>query len=372
MGFENFVGDDFFTWMTAPVVAEQGQRLLQSVATRLTAAYDLKAVREDLLKELYQELVDPQTRHDLGEFYTPDWLAELTLREAGFPPREVTASSDSSLLDPSCGSGTFLFTAVRLLRESGVRRKQLVEFSVNQLAGVDVHPLAVTIAKTNLLLALGDDLHGYRQRVNLPVYMADTLTAERQNGTHPEILVTVEVDEIAKRSEKRKERGLPSAFGIPSALAAHPAVARDAVDALLHYADPRLEPSDAERGFGTRLEEIGIPPEQRHQWEANLDLMRWLLQPPVTNSVWRFILNNAYQPELLARRKFAFVVGNPPWLSYRYIQRTDYQTRVRELVFAYGLLGRRQSHLFTQMELATLFFAFLRRSLPGWRLTRGG
>ena len=57
-------------------------------------------------------------------------------------------------------------------------------------------------------------------------------------------------------------------------------------------------------------------------------------------------------------QKFAFVVGNPPWLSYRYIQRPDYQERVRELVFRHQLLPRRQANLFTHMELATLFFAF--------------
>ncbi|HID22470.1 MAG TPA: SAM-dependent DNA methyltransferase, partial [Planctomycetaceae bacterium] len=147
MGFENFVGDDFFTWMTDPNVFQPAQGVLHSVATRLTAACDLGAVHEDLLKELYQELVDPQTRHDLGEFYTPDWLAELTLRKAGFPPSKQADAAAGSLLDPACGSGTFLFTAVRLLREAGCKGKALVEFCTQHLAGLDVHPLAVTIAK---------------------------------------------------------------------------------------------------------------------------------------------------------------------------------------------------------------------------------
>jgi len=37
--------------------------------------YNLRELSEDVLKSLYQELVDPKTRHDLGEYYTPDWLA---------------------------------------------------------------------------------------------------------------------------------------------------------------------------------------------------------------------------------------------------------------------------------------------------------
>jgi hypothetical protein len=35
----------------------------------------LRELSEDVLKSLCQELVDPKTRHGLGEDYTPDWLA---------------------------------------------------------------------------------------------------------------------------------------------------------------------------------------------------------------------------------------------------------------------------------------------------------
>jgi hypothetical protein len=32
-------------------------------------------VQVDVLKSLYESLIDPAQRHDLGEYYTPDWLA---------------------------------------------------------------------------------------------------------------------------------------------------------------------------------------------------------------------------------------------------------------------------------------------------------
>lgn len=37
---------------------------------------------EDLFKEIYQEIVKRSERHRVGEYYTPEWLAELTLKEA--------------------------------------------------------------------------------------------------------------------------------------------------------------------------------------------------------------------------------------------------------------------------------------------------
>jgi hypothetical protein len=66
-----------------------------------------------VLKVLYESLVDPDQRHHLGEYYTPDWLAG----------RVVVAVVDKPLtqrvLDPACGSGTFLFHAVRQLIAAG-------------------------------------------------------------------------------------------------------------------------------------------------------------------------------------------------------------------------------------------------------------
>ncbi len=365
-GLEDFVEDDFFTWIGDPTVTPAAAELLHGMATRLTAAYDLGAVQEDLLKELYQELVDPQTRHDLGEFYTPDWLAELTLRQAGFPPAELIAdpervlASDNapSVLDPACGSGTFLFTAVRMLRQAGLGAHHLVEFCQRHLAGMDVHPLAVTIAKTNLVLAMGDAVQHHRRPMRLGVYLADSLAAANQQDAAPELFVPVQVDDLARWSNKPKPPGLPEGFGLPVDVAQTPEMLHELLGAMLEFANPALTTDEADQGFARRLNALGVPSAQHHTWLANLDLLRWLLAPPISDGVWRFILRNAYQPELLARRKFTFVVGNPPWLAYRYVKRQDYQQRLRQAVFRYGLLEKSHRHLFTHIELATIFFAF--------------
>ena len=41
--------------------------------------------------------------------------------------------------------------------------------------GADIHPLAVIIAKTNYILALGDLLKKRKSTITIPVYLADTL-----------------------------------------------------------------------------------------------------------------------------------------------------------------------------------------------------
>ena len=69
--------------------------------------FDIDAIDEDVLKDLYQELVHPEVRKLLGEFYTPDWLAEKMVIET------LDADPLKSVLDPACGSGTFLFKTIK-------------------------------------------------------------------------------------------------------------------------------------------------------------------------------------------------------------------------------------------------------------------
>ena len=123
-----------------------------------------------MLKHLYQELIDPETRHDLGEYYTPDWLAELTVERLKY--------KGGRFLDPACGSGGFLFAAVNALRKAGVTGNKLVAQALDEIIGIDVHPVAVLMSKANLLLALRHELPSFGKEVTLRIYMADTLMAE--------------------------------------------------------------------------------------------------------------------------------------------------------------------------------------------------
>ncbi len=365
MGFPDFVADDFFAWIAAPPLHSAVRDWLSSVAVRLGAAYDLRRIDEDLLKALYQELVDPTTRHDLGEHYTPDWLAELTLEEAGYPVLDTKGrpltDEQNRLLDPASGSGTFLFIAIRRLRRAGLKGAALVNFVQQHLAGLDIHPLAVVIAKANLLLALAEDLRHAKREVRLPVYMANALEVAQKKPL-PFVRVSVDVANLSRLTGKPAPASLPDAFHLPFAADAHAGYLDEAIEVLIVNANPQLDEETAKQSLENVLGRL-IPNQAKLRehwsyWLGNLRLMRWLLQEPATDSVWRFILQNAFRPQLLAHRGFAFVVGNPPWLAYRYIQSHTFQDAVRKLVFEHGLAEKDKAHLFTQMDTSTLFYAF--------------
>jgi hypothetical protein len=91
---------DFFDWV---LDVAGGKEFVSSLARRL-ARFRWKDVEHDVLKTLYQSVIDPKTRHDLGEYFTPDWLAEKMIDDT------VSSPLEERVLDPGCGSGTFFFT----------------------------------------------------------------------------------------------------------------------------------------------------------------------------------------------------------------------------------------------------------------------
>lgn len=324
----NLAEEDFFCWVLTPSLRKDAIELLRGLTQHL-AVYDLTKLDEDLLKELYENLVDRETKHDLGEVYTPDWLVELTLREANF-------KAGQSLLDPACGSGTFLFTAIQLLREQEFTSEKLVDEALNNIVGVDVHPLAVTIAKVNYVLALTPELAGYKKTVVIPVYMANSLEGVSPSGGQMVDIST----------------GGKDYFHIPTSMAEQPASLDKVIDEMGKYTSG--DEDMALEGFSSYLESQDYK-DWVYLWRGNLKLMRKLVKQG-RDTIWTFILKNYYRPAYLRRYPFDIIAGNPPWLSYRYITEPEYQAQVKRLTSSYGLVSKKDVKLYTHMELATLFF----------------
>jgi len=102
-GIYGVVEPDFFDW---ELKIDGGETFVRTLAKRL-ARFDWGAVEQDVLKVLYESVISAETRKRLGEYYTPDWLADIVVE------RTVTDPLNTRVLDPACGSGTFLFHAVR-------------------------------------------------------------------------------------------------------------------------------------------------------------------------------------------------------------------------------------------------------------------
>jgi len=152
----DFFGDQGITNLSAPLEHRESLRAWSPP----TVSIDTSGLPPtDALKGLYLDLIPREVRHTTGEYYTPDWLAEHTLDRLGY-------TGKTTLLDPACGSGTFLALAMRRIQKHGNGTT-----AIRRLAGIDINPYATLAARVTLLLALDSWHHG----LELPVYTADTL-----------------------------------------------------------------------------------------------------------------------------------------------------------------------------------------------------
>lgn len=350
----NFLEEDFFAWIVRGKTQHQGVKLARRLV-RFVARYDLDKIDQDMLREVYQELVDPETRKGLGEFYTPEWLTELLLTPL------LKENPEGTILDPACGSGTFLFTAIKLKKTyiTHIKGQGLLQKILETVQGIDVHPLAVIISKANYLLALGKLLRGARSRVaiSIPVYLSNAIKYPEHEMEPTTIIPTYRFDAYG------------ALLQIPEALTRNPMVMDAAIDLINDYSidiatnGGRFENTQL---FFARLIEKRLPAlkdvDPPHTDEITKILFRTAnliaeLVKKEQDTIWAFIIKNYYKPLFLRERKFDFVVGNPPWLTYKGIADPSYQKFIKNLTAnVYGLAGGTGSAgLITHMEQATLF-----------------
>jgi len=331
----NVAEPDFFSWALDTIIEDDFIGLLSKIDKYLSV-FNLSNVNEDILKGIYQELVDPSSRHSLGEYYTPDWIADLTLKQLDY--------KEGVVLDPACGSGTFLIAVVRRLRELGLNGTKLVDRSVNSIIGIDVHPLAVLMTKANILLSLSEEIKKIKKEVYLPVYMSDTLLTSEDKKTGS-LTVSVSTDEefrIPIETVQRKANLDP--------------LLDDLTVACKGAAKDEKKKNAAFKGFEKKALS-GFSDSEKFFWKQNFYLYAKLITEG-RDTIWSFILKNAYRPAFIRQNKVDFVIGNPPWLAYRYIKDIEYKKKVKELTFYHELLKKDDVKLFTQMDTSTLFFVY--------------
>ena len=100
-GLSGIIESDFFAWPDEV----GGHDLLRTLARRV-ARFDWPNAPPDIAAILYETVIPPEERRTLGEYYTPAWLARAMVREL------VDDPLNQSVLDPACGSGTFIAEAV--------------------------------------------------------------------------------------------------------------------------------------------------------------------------------------------------------------------------------------------------------------------
>ena len=327
------VESDFFDWI---LDAPAGDALVSRIAAQ-ASRFRLQDVQQDVLKELYESLIDPAQRHQLGEYYTPDWLADLMVREV------VTDPLEQRVLDPSCGSGTFLFHAVRhflaAADEKGYDNAAALAECTRKVLGVDIHPVAALIARVTYLLALGSErLIGDRGSLAIPVYLGDSLQWNTE-GFITGRDVVVRVPDGPR-------------LHFPAAIVADVARFDEIVQRMLDYSERGAPASDLQSWL--QREDVG------DEWGRGrlADTYQHLcdLRAAGRDHIWGYVVRNQARPVWLSSKgqRADVIIGNPPWLAYRYMSRAM-QRRFREESRRRNLWAG--GNVATHQDLSAYFYA---------------
>lgn len=332
LNIERFVEDDFFHWVGDEGYSKRLKPMFREINRQLQQ-YDFAEVREDILKGVYQELIDLETRHALGEYYTPDWLCERIVAE-------FDISESSSFLDPACGSGSFLRAVISRMRHAFPRVG--AEAIAEQVVGIDIHPLSVLIAKTTVLLSLGEAVLRAKQPIVLHIYLANSLLVPR--GTADLFKTTFQVT-VDNKSYALDVKGIEGS---------------DAFDKLITFCDEIVERYEAELDKGKFIKLLGASLTQHSSADLPsqlYDVYKGMKTARMEgrDSIWKFILQNSYKPVFLMN-KFDFVVGNPPWLTYAAVSNGEYQSLLRRLSDNYGVTPQSRANM-PHLEIASIFLA---------------
>src|SRR5207249_5160423 len=90
----------------------------------------------NLLGAIFERLIPEEQQRLLGQFYTPTRVADLLVAF-------TVDTAQGQVLDPGCGSGTFLMRAYDLLKtQAGLSHTELL----SRLWGFDISPFAAELA----------------------------------------------------------------------------------------------------------------------------------------------------------------------------------------------------------------------------------
>lgn len=315
-GISNMLSGDFFSWYVDDVHWEAFSTEIDSLVQKLgMIEFDVSKKSpdstRDLFKGIYQVFVPGALRHALGEYYTPDWLAEHALDTIGW-------QTHHELLDPTCGSGTFLLEALRR-RLNGRQESPKVEGLLKGLYGIDLNPLAVLTAKGSLVVYLAPYLD-QSNPVRIPVYLADAINpASSENGIYHHDLQT--------------DRGVKS-FEVPDKLLHHSnffrvfAEMRELIDA----------DCDAVTIFNTLMANFALSFLNSEEQESLLRTIQTLvgLHKESWDGIWCSILADRFAAGAIP--PVQFICGNPPWVKWSHLP-PDYAAFIKPRCIELGVFS---------------------------------
>ncbi|MBV8798323.1 MAG: hypothetical protein JO208_00710 [Alphaproteobacteria bacterium] len=271
---------------------------------------------------------------------------------------------EQKILDPACGSGTFLFHAVRNVlaaaEEAGLSLEYRAAEVTKLVNGLDIHPVAVIIARVTYLLALQPVLINRRGAISIPVYLGDAMQLS--------VTAVLDAQELRVKVPPAPGGNGETTLDFPEVFCRDSMLFDKAIEVIRNASEAGWTRRQVEAQLGQTMHEHFIrtaglerpkqigPLEEKGIAELGATYLTYdKLRREGRNSIWSYVARNLSRPLAYTHAGSPWanvVVGNPPWVAYRHMS-ADLQKRFREIsrgenVHVGGKFG-------TQSDLSALF-----------------
>ncbi len=198
-----FTGRELFNWYRL-------DRQHFVLALHRLSSFNFAGVDSDIIGTIYNTYVNRKEKREKGQYYTPPAIVNYILDNVGYSGRAIIGSN-KRLIDPACGSGSFLVAAAKRFVTAYKGASEHIDDQVavlerlqQNLFGFDLNPFACYLAEVNLLIQVLDLVklaHDAGQRPKIQrfhIYNVDALTrsTERYYYTHFNTLLAEENDQV--------------------------------------------------------------------------------------------------------------------------------------------------------------------------------
>ena len=205
-----FTGRELFNWF----LLDKYQLVM---TLHKLSKFNFAGVDSDIVGTVYSTYVNRKEKKEKGQYYTPPEIVNYILDEVGYRSGKNILGDTKRLIDPACGSGSFLVAAAKRLVETYKGKAKQIDDPVsvldrvqNNLYGFDLNPFACYLSEVNLLIQVLDLVklaHDKGQRPNMKpfhIYNVDALA--RPTGAYRSLMFNTLIAEESDQVDQIKSR----------------------------------------------------------------------------------------------------------------------------------------------------------------------
>ena len=320
-GIRNLLEGDFFSWYCAEEIwsDEEAEIILNLI--HVLEGYSITFYRHgystiDIFIDLYMEIMPPEVRHSLGEYFTPSWLADYVVKES----KSLISNENFTAIDPCCGSGVFVMALIRniigdkdIISLSDQEKQKLLNSILQRVKGVDINPLSVLTAKVCFYLSIKPLVNN--DDIEIPIYLGDSANIPNKINVGSTLCYEYTVN----TKQENIKVFLPSNF-----------VENENFFYLMSQIQAIIKTEDSELVYNKFIQNFDSNDLNKEIEDniKNLSLQLVRLHKNNWDGIWIRIVANFM---LVARIKnIDIIVGNPPWIKWEFLPQA-YAEKIKSL-----------------------------------------